>query len=116
MNYRKALLLELLFGGIITICGYLMGSSQQAVSAAVGAGVISASIGLMIWAFQRIFEKKSVALAGLVIVIKYALLAVVIYWIAKQGWADLAWLSLGVGSVVFTAIVYTLTTKNELME
>jgi hypothetical protein len=68
----------------------------------------------MAWAIHRLFAKKSVALAGMVIVIKYVLLGVTLYWISQQPWAHVLWLAVGVASVVMTTVFYSLTTNIEI--
>lgn len=109
MAVKRAVWIHLICSGIVVLIAAGLGGAQQAVSAAAGAMVVMASVGLMAWSVQRLFEKKSIALAGMVIVIKYLLLAVLIYWISLQPWANLLWLGAGIASVVMTAVFYSLT-------
>jgi NhaP-type Na+/H+ and K+/H+ antiporter len=113
MNLNHACKIHLICSVLIVVIAAMLGGVQQAVSAAAGAMIIMVSVGFMVWAIQRMFEKKSVALAGMVIVIKYLLLAVALYWLTQQQWAHIAWVAAGVGSVVLTAVFYSLTTNDE---
>lgn len=109
MDLKHAITVHLICSILVVLIAGLLAGPQQAVSAAVGTLVIMVSVGSMVWAIQRLFAKKSVALAGMVIVIKYLLLGVALYWITLQPWANVGWLAAGVASVVMTAVFYTLT-------
>lgn len=73
--------------------------------------------GLVIWyAFLSwgigmtfIFEKKFIALALSIIVFKYAILGVIIYWFVHQVWSQPVWFALGVSSFAISALIYALT-------
>lgn len=67
-------------------------------------GLISWGIGM-----SFIFQKKYIALSMGIIVFKYAILGVIIYWFVHQNWAQPLWFSLGVASFVITALIYALT-------
>jgi hypothetical protein len=98
---------------IVVFIAFMLGGTLQAVSAFAGVVIVTVSVGFMAWAIQRLLEKKSVALAGMVIVIKYLLLGVALYWIIQQPWAHIAWVASGIGTVVLTAVFYSLTAKEE---
>jgi hypothetical protein len=110
MVLKKAAGVHLICSAIVILCAAALGGTQQALSAFAGALVVMMSVGSMVWALQRLFDKKSVALAGMVIVIKYLLLGVALYWITLQPWASIGWLAAGIASVVMTAVFYSLTT------
>ena len=113
MNLKKGIIIHLVLTLLLAFLALWQGGIQQAVSAAAGSLIILTSVGLMVWALQRLMEQKTIALAGTVIVIKYALLGVILYWITQQPWARLAWLAGGVGNVVLTTLIYSITTKDE---
>lgn len=111
MNLKHAFLVHLACSTLVILIALALGGPQQAASAAAGAVIVMISVGFMAWAIQRLFEKKSVALAGMVIVIKYLLLGVALYWLTQQPWANVGWLAAGVASVVLTAVFYSLTSN-----
>ena len=116
MNFKHAFLVHLACSALVIVIAWMLGGPQQAVSAAAGAVVIMVSVGFMVWAIQRLFEKKSVALAGMVIVIKYLLLGVALYWLTQQTWVNIGWHAAGVASVVLTAVFYSLTSNEKTNE
>jgi hypothetical protein len=111
----------LIFQAFLALVGPLLVSyfvaQQQAYSFFVGSLVILVSVFLLGWAWSLIFKKKLVALAAVIIVIKYAILGIIIFELAKQAWFRPLWFSLGVASFTLTAIFYalkeTLTKGNE---
>jgi hypothetical protein len=110
-NLKQALLLQALSASFVVAAGAVLGGSQQAVSALLGALLMAINVGLLAWAVGRFFAKKSVALAGMVIVIKYLLLAAGLYWISMQPWTNLLWFALGILSTLTSAMLYGLTVK-----
>lgn len=111
MDLKRAATVHLICTLIVVGIGWLLGGPQQAVSALIGAAVVFVSVGFMVWSIERLFQKKSIALAGMVIVIKYLLLGVALYWITLQPWAHMIWVAAGVASVVMTTVFYSLTAK-----
>jgi len=116
MNFRHAAIVHCLCSALVIGIAWLLGGPQQAVSAMAGALVIMVSVGFMVWSLQRLFQKKSVALAGMVIVIKYLLLGVALYWLTQQTWVNVGWLAAGVASIVLTAVFYSLTLNEDETE
>jgi hypothetical protein len=98
--------------GLVALAAVL-GGSQQAVSALFGSLILLVSTGVLLWSLLQGFEKKSFALAGIVIVIKYLLLAASLYWICTRPWVSLTWLAAGVGSVVLVTAFFGLTHQSE---
>lgn len=112
MNFKRLTFIHFICSLLIVLIALELGGSQQAVSAIAGALIVMVSVGFMAWSIGRMFAKKSVALAGMVIVIKYLLLGVTLYWLTLQTWVQLPWLAAGIASVVMTAVFYSLTTKD----
>ena len=50
----------------------------------LGAFILLADIFVLFWAWHRIFFKKSVVLSTSVIVLKYSVLVLVLYWVTPQ--------------------------------
>jgi hypothetical protein len=80
--------------------------SQQAVSLVIGMVLMAINIGLLAWAVRQFLAKKSVALASMVIVIKYVLLAAGLYWMSTQPWASVGWFGIGVLFTMMSAVLY----------
>lgn len=78
---------------------------QSALSFAAGSGLVLVNLLLLTYLWTAMLNKKLIALSLVIIVFKYALLAGLIYWIAKEGLLDLQWLSLGLATLVITSLV-----------
>jgi hypothetical protein len=113
---KKAVLVQTGVTLIMGAAAFTLGGSQQAVSALIGSSITSVSVGLMMWSLWQVFAKKFIALAGMIIVIKYLLLAAILYWVCSQKWVSLPWLAVGLSSVVVAAIVYGLSHQKEIEE
>ncbi|MCB0356315.1 MAG: hypothetical protein KDD40_04870 [Bdellovibrionales bacterium] len=68
-----------LSGGVFALWG-----AHDALSCLAGEIVVGFNLLALIWAWQRIFSGKGLALAGGVIVFKYAILIASIYWLITQ--------------------------------
>jgi len=97
---------------LVTVLGWLTLStfyaSHQAYSFASGSILILLSFFLMGLAWGFIFQKKLIALSIGIIVFKYAILGIIIFTLVKQSWFDTLWFSLGVASLILSALVYGL--------
>jgi hypothetical protein len=89
-----------------TVLTLLFVGSQQAASLGAGATLITVNMGLLGWAWTRIMDKKSVALAATVIVIKYAFFVALLVWLAAQSWVQGLWLMAGVITFVPTTLIF----------
>lgn len=108
MNQKSALLLHAGVTLALFIVAYQIAGLHQALSVFLGSSVVAGSVAFMAWSMGRMLAKKSVALAGFVIVIKYLLLGLALYWLSQQPWVSVLWVGVGVASVVFTAVIFTL--------
>ena len=71
---------------LITLPLALLSSPQQAVNALLGGALIGLNITVIVWSMKRIMLKKSIALAGFVIVIKYAAFIAILMALYSSGW------------------------------
>ena len=99
---------------VLVAAALTFGGVQQAVSAVLGSVIFLVSLGAMIWSIFSIIQKKFIALAGLVIVLKYLFLALVLYWMASQPWISFLWVALESGSVAISAAVLTLAAREKI--
>lgn len=106
-------LLKLIFLHILTlilglILLYYLQLSNKLASFAIGWAVGTLNL-LLIWVFWDLaFKKKFIALLVLIIVLKYAFLAVLIYKLTTLSWLDPLVLAAGLLSLVGTVTVFSL--------
>ena len=86
----------------------LGGAAQQGLSFMAGGMLSVLNLVAIIFVIQSIFEKKSIALVSLVIVIKYTALLAILYVLYKNGWefnlsfiAGLSVMLITVGVIMF---------------
>jgi len=85
-----------------------LGNKESAASYFSGSILILANVTVLTIAWSFITQKKFVALAVSVIVFKYAILGVIIYRLLKYSWLDPMWMSIGLGSLLLTTILFGL--------
>jgi len=91
---RLASLTNLVYTGLVALSLFLFGAKEQAVQALFGGGLVGLNLAALIWAFHKIFQKKSVAFAVAVIVFKYAALVLILFRLYHLGWkVDLGFLA-----------------------
>ena len=71
------------------------------------------NVALMVFCWGLIFRKKFIALSVGVIVFKYAILGVMIYFAILKGWLSPLAFSLGIGTVVPAALIYAMIVKKD---
>ena len=91
----------------------LLGDYQRAQSFAAGAGLVLFNTAILTALWSRVFQKKQIALSTGLIVFKYALLGVAIFWILNQSWSQPLWVGLGVSTLIVSALVAALLRKKE---
>ena len=89
----------------ISICAFV-GTERQILSTALGVAVIGLSLISLVWAWERIFLKKSIALAVSVIVFKYAILGTVIYIALNSQHVDELWFMIGLLSALPAVVAF----------
>src|SRR5688572_26113552 len=85
---------------ILVPCALLIGffeGFQSGISFGVGSILALTNFLVLFWFIQRIFAKKQVALSSLVIVIKYLILGLIIYFVLTR--TDLPTIWFGVGLI-----------------
>ena len=66
---------------VFTTLVYLLWGKVDALSSIAGSTLVGFNLLALIWAWQRIYDGKGLALAAGVIVFKYAILGLSIYWL-----------------------------------
>jgi hypothetical protein len=77
-------------------------SAEGAVSFVAGSAVSITNFLLIFWLISRIFAKKQVALSSLIIVFKYLILGLIIYFLITQTEIQLFWFGAGLISLLVT--------------
>lgn len=104
---RTAILIQ----GLISILGsavLLFSSTQHAASYFSGSILIFLNLLLLTWVWNKVLQKKLIALSALIIVFKYAIFAVVIYKITSLAWLHYAWFCVGLSTLIITVLVLAL--------
>ena len=81
-------------------------TTQAAISYVTGASLILVNISLLAWTWSKILNKKLVALAVSIIVIKYAIYAVIIYKIVSLAYINKTWFVLGLGTLMPSVLIF----------
>ena len=85
----------------------ILTSASSALSYLVGSGVILLNFAFLAGGWWLIFSKKLIALAVFLIVSKYAISGIIIYYVIRENIVDPLWLAIGISSFVATILVYT---------
>ena len=93
---------------IVTLVLWLLGQTHSAASYFSGSFLIFINVLILAVAWSFISQKKLVALAVSVIVFKYAILGVIIYRLLKFPWLSPLWMSVGLGSLLVTTLLFGL--------
>ncbi len=80
------------------------GTRAQVVAFLLGTAIALINIVLLYFSWNRILQKKSVALSVSVIVIKYATLGFIIYHIAYRNLFQLEWVCVGLAMLLVSAV------------
>lgn len=93
---KRALLLQagLLLAAAIGVATFL--STRAAISFAMGFFLMTISVGVLYWMMKRLLEKKAVAVGLLIIVFKYAIWFLVLYFLSRGIGLDLLWIMAGI--------------------
>ena len=87
---------------------FYINARQCAASYAMGSALILINLIFLTWVWSNILKKKFIALSVSLIVLKYALLGIVIYKIISDRETDLAWFSVGLGSLIISILLFAL--------
>jgi hypothetical protein len=83
---KQAISIHLTTTMLLSGAFYVFGTPQQALSCCLASVIVGANLGIIAWCLGKIFQKKSIALAVTVIVIKYAVLLGLFVYLYKSGW------------------------------
>ena len=84
---------------------YYLDSQVSAVSFLAGSALSLVNLVLLVWLLRRIFEKKQVALSGVIIIFKYLILGLIIYFVINQTNLNGLWFGAGLILVLVTLVL-----------
>lgn len=104
LNTKKSLIYSFLACAAV---GFLYGGSLRGLSFMAPALLFVASLFFFGILFQRVIAKKSIAGNAVVIVFKYAILAVCLFFAARAKWFSFLNFALGLGAFVLIFAIHT---------
>lgn len=102
---KKILAFQAGFTLVVSAAIALFMGPQSGASFLAGGLLIVAELASLIVIAQSLIRKKSIALTFVIIVLKYPLLAGVIYYLTRSSFLEPAWFLIGIGSLIVTALV-----------
>jgi hypothetical protein len=102
---KSFFLSQILLSVFGTIALWLFLDEQRALSYGAGSLMMLINVGFLVWTWSRVFQKKQIALAVSLVVFKYALLGVFIYWFLGKSFAQPLWMALGFASILVSALI-----------
>jgi hypothetical protein len=113
----KHLKLFLLIQAAVTLIGSIVllegRDSASAASFAIGSGIVFLNVLSLAFTFNRVIQKKLIALSISIIVFKYAILGIIIYKLLGLAWVDRLWLCVGLASLVVSALFFASVARTE---
>lgn len=106
---KRILLFQILVVALGSFLLFLAGQQQEIGSFIAGSLVVAGNFILLGFGVKLVFRKKLIALSVLIIVFKYAILGVIIYYLVKQSWVQPIWFAAGVTSMMMASLIYGLT-------
>jgi hypothetical protein len=110
---KDTLIAQTLLVAIGTVISALIFGRDSAVSYALGSSIILLNFRVIGWSWEKVIKKKSVAIAFVVIVFKYAILAGIIYGVSLIPGLKTLFFAVGLMTVVPAALLVALITKHK---
>jgi hypothetical protein len=86
---------------------------EGAASFAIGSGIVLVNVMSLAFVFQKLIQKKLIALSLSIIVFKYAILGIIIYKLLSLPWVDRLWLCVGLASLVVSSLFFASIARND---
>jgi hypothetical protein len=104
---------------IVAVCGlfaFVNFGSSAALTLCAGGGISLLTLGGVVWTTHRMIEKKPIALTASSIVIKYALLGGILYYLTQSMVMDVLWLGFGIATILPSLFIFSLLSEKGLDE
>lgn len=102
---KKIIAFQAGFTLVVSAAIALLLTPQSGASFLAGGLLIVGELASLVVVAQSLIRKKSIALTFVIIVLKYPLLAGVIYYLTRSSFLEPAWFLIGIGSLIVTALV-----------
>ena len=102
---------HVIISGILGAGVHLLWGHNNATSCLIGCALVGFNLVALVWAWRRVFNKKSMDIAVGVIVIKYAILGFGIYWVVSSKQVDMLSFLIGCGSIIATLAMISFSTR-----
>jgi hypothetical protein len=102
---KKILIFQSLITALIALTAYFFASPQVAYGVVVGSFLVLFSLLVMQFIVFLLTQKKLIALSIPLIVIKYAILGIIVYFLISQSGLNIFGFSAGVGLILISAIL-----------
>lgn len=119
MKIPKEWFAVLIHVGIVlvgTVLVLFQAGAESAITLCAGGLVSLLTLTGVVWTTRRVIAKKPIALTGLSIVIKYALLGGILYYLTQVHEMDVLWLGLGVALILPSLFIFGLLSEKGLDE
>ncbi|MGZ3724949.1 MAG: hypothetical protein ACXWQQ_04085 [Pseudobdellovibrio sp.] len=102
----KYLAIAIVFYTVVTCgIGFLYVNQSFAISIAMGCATVLINVGGLAVFWRLIFSKKHIALASVIIIFKYLILAVILWSLYAVKWLNPAGFCIGLASLLFSIFV-----------
>ena len=101
---------------IASVIAYFLSGFEPSITLCAGGGVSLLTLVGVVWMTQRVIEKKPIALTASSIVIKYALLGGILYFLTQNLKMDIFWLGIGVALILPSLFIFGLLSEKGLSE
>lgn len=89
---------------------------EAALTLCAGGGVSLLTLAGVVWTTRRLIAKKPIALTAFSIVLKYALLGWIMYYLTQNAQMDILWIGLGVSLILPSLFIFGLLAEKGLDE
>lgn len=110
---RFLLLFHLAASAVLVLVVGFAGGWPAALSALTGALVSMFNLAMLVITWPRLLAKKQVAVAIAAIVFKFALLGLILYFVAQSQTIRLGWFSIGLGVVIASVLATSIFASGE---
>lgn len=109
----RYLIVHILVGTLLSVAIGIVAGQNKMLSFALGASLQWLNVLILSIVWAQILKKKLIALYGLIIVFKYAILGVIIYRIFQLPWISIGYFVAGLSTLVVAVLSFAIFRKEE---
>jgi hypothetical protein len=99
--------IQTILGVVGTACILPTLGLYSGLSFLAGAALVLFNLALFQWVFTALFNRKLIALGLLIIVSKYLILGIILYYLLKIETLSVVWFSAGLTTLVASSLIYS---------